>query len=85
MPWVVRKDERCPAGKPWGVANQQTNDLRGCHPSREHGLRQAAALYATVADSRPKRNAGPEDATPEFNWEGSPDAAPDVKEIEWLS
>ena len=65
MPWVVRRDEdKCPASRPWGVFNQQTGDLRGCHPTRKHGLRQAAALYASVPDSRPQRAMeDPEDAT----------------------
>ena len=64
MPWVVKKDDRCPVSKPWGVTNQQTGHLHGCHPSREHGLKQAAALYASVDDSRPARSAPePEDAT----------------------
>jgi hypothetical protein len=64
MPYVIRNDDpRCPPSKPWSVVNQQTNDLRGCHPTMEHARKQQKALYASVPDARPQRSAEPEDAT----------------------
>jgi hypothetical protein len=47
MPWNVKKTDRCPSSKPWGVIGGKTGDyLAGCHPDRESGLQQAKALYA---------------------------------------
>lgn len=64
MPYVVKQDDRCPASKPWGVSNQKTGDLRGCHPTKEHARLQQKALYAAEDDARPQRAAAaPEDAT----------------------
>jgi len=60
MPYVIKLDDRCPASKPWAVANQQTNDLRGCHPTKEHAREQQKALYANVPDARPERDMEPE-------------------------
>lgn len=66
MPWIVREDrDKCPASKPWAVLNQQTGDLRGCHPTKEHATQQQKALYASVPGSRPQRAREPEDATHE--------------------
>lgn len=65
MPYVVRQDDRCPASRPWGVSNQQTGDLHGCHPTKEHARSQQRALYAAEDDARPRRHVVhvPEDAT----------------------
>lgn len=65
MPYVVREDDRCPASRPWGVFNQQTGDLHGCHPTKEHARRQQRALYAAEDSAPPQRSAvrAPEDAT----------------------
>jgi len=49
MPWSVHKDDRCPAAKPWGVVKESDGSLEGCHPSKEAGLKQSAALYASEA------------------------------------
>lgn len=52
MPWTVSEDTHvCPASKPWAVKNQQTGDLRGCHPTENHARRQQRALYAIVPDA----------------------------------
>ena len=67
MPYIVREDSRCPAGKSWAVVNEQTKDLRGCHPTKEHARQQQKALYANVPDARPPARAmEPEDATDSF-------------------
>lgn len=58
MPWSVQRDDRCPAAKPWGVVKQTDGALEGCHPSRQAGLKQAAALYAS---ERMKMDDDPED------------------------
>ena len=64
MPWIIRRDEdQCPVSRPWAVVNQQTGDLRGCHPSKHHARQQQKALYASVPDARPQRSAEPEDVT----------------------
>lgn len=46
MPWVVRKDSRCPAKKPWAVIKQADGSIEGCHPNEVMAQRQQAALYA---------------------------------------
>jgi hypothetical protein len=64
MPYVVRTDSRCPASRPWGVVNQATGELHGCHPSEEHARSQQRALYAAEDAARPRRSAEePQDAT----------------------
>jgi hypothetical protein len=46
MPWNVKKDDRCPAGKPWGVVGGSSGDrLAGCHPTADAAKKQQAALY----------------------------------------
>jgi hypothetical protein len=46
MPYRIRKDDRCPAGKPWGVVGGSSGDrLFGCHPSEDAAKGQQAALY----------------------------------------
>ena len=57
MPYIVRQDlSKCPASKPWAVCNEQTGDLRGCHPTKAHARLQQKALYANVPDARPQRS-----------------------------
>jgi HK97 family phage prohead protease len=51
MPWDIRKDDRCPASKPWGVVKSDDNDLEGCHESEAAAKKQQAALYASEAKS----------------------------------
>lgn len=83
MPYVVKQDDRCPASKPWGVSNQQTGRLHGCHPTKEHARGQQRALYAAEDDARPARSLAeePQDATVvPGDWAitgGLTDAAPD--------
>lgn len=87
MPYVVRQDDRCPASRPWGVSNQQTGDLHGCHPSKAHARLQQKALYAAEGDARPQRSAVQEpcDATTvPGDWAmtgGLTDAAPDRRKL----
>lgn len=74
MPYIVRRDlDKCPPSRPWSVTNEQTGDLRGCHPTKHHARQQQKALYANVPDARPNRSAEPEDVTGEAldYWEGS--------------
>jgi len=59
VPYVIKRDDRCPASKPFAVVNQQTGDLRGCHPTEDHARQQQKALYVNVPDARPQRS-GPE-------------------------
>jgi hypothetical protein len=70
MPYIVRQDDRCPASRPWGVSNQQTGDLHGCHPTKAHARSQQRALYAAEDAASPGRSAAvPEDDTgPERRW-----------------
>lgn len=44
MPWHVRKSDKCPASRPWGVV-EEGGEVRGCHASRKSALKQAALLY----------------------------------------
>lgn len=46
MPWDVKRDDRCPAGKPFGVI-KAGGELEGCHATREKARAQQAALYAS--------------------------------------
>jgi len=47
MPYIIKRTPSCPANKPYGVFNKNTNDLRGrCHESRAKALAQMRALYA---------------------------------------
>src|SRR4051812_5826612 len=44
---LVNPHPQCPAGKPIGVINKATGDLRGrCHATRAKALAQMRALYA---------------------------------------
>jgi hypothetical protein len=68
---------------PCGVSNQETGDLRGCHPAREHARSRHRARCATGDGARPRRPApeAPGDATAvPGDWAitgGLTDAAPD--------
>jgi HK97 family phage prohead protease len=50
VPWDVKKDDRCPADKPWGVVKAD-GDLEGCHETEEAAQKQLAALYANEEKS----------------------------------
>jgi HK97 family phage major capsid protein/HK97 family phage prohead protease len=61
MPWSIKKDDRCPTDKPWGVVKDTDNELEGCHPSEAAAKKQQAALYANedrsvTEDKRPPRD-----------------------------
>jgi hypothetical protein len=51
VPWSVKKDDRCPASKPWAVTNKDTDRLVGCHVSQDSARQQQKALYANVPES----------------------------------
>lgn len=52
MPWhVTSNDSACPAAQPWSVRVDATDELVGCHPSREEALDQIAALHIAGAVS----------------------------------
>jgi HK97 family phage prohead protease len=51
MPWSVKKDDRCPASKPWAVIKEDDNALEGCHMTQEMAETQQAALYANEGRS----------------------------------
>lgn len=56
MPWHVAQSAQCPAGKPWGVINENTGEVEGCHASEAAAQEQVAALYAAedvLAEPRP--------------------------------
>lgn len=59
MPWDVKRDDRCPTAKPWGVVKQDDNALEGCHASEDDAKQQQKALYA-----RESRAVGTEDEVP---------------------
>lgn len=50
MPWDTRRDDRCPADRPWAVIKQTDGSLEGCHPNENRAKRQQAALYANEAE-----------------------------------
>ena len=60
MPYVVKRDDRCPVSRPWGVSNEKTGKLHGCHPSKDAGREQQKALYANEPGARPQRSVQPE-------------------------
>src|SRR4051794_13168314 len=50
MPWEIKESEQCPASKPFGIFNKETQALRGrCHATRESAKAQLRALYAAEA------------------------------------
>lgn len=46
MPWDVKRDGRCPAGKPWAVVLSENDELVACHATKEAATAQQQALYA---------------------------------------
>lgn len=50
MPWIVKESDQCPSDKPFGVFNENTGRLVGCHLSADKAKKQQAALYAEVGD-----------------------------------
>lgn len=51
MPYHVRRDSGCPAGKPWAVVDDN-NHKYGCHASAEEARGQQSALYAAEPETR---------------------------------
>lgn len=51
MPWNVKKDDRCPASKPWAVVNADNGRVVACHISKDSARQQQKALYANVPES----------------------------------
>jgi hypothetical protein len=50
VPWkITDNDAACPASKPWGVREEATDLLVGCHPSRSDAMAQVVALHASEA------------------------------------
>ena len=47
MPWSIRRDDRCPVSRPYGVVKDADNELEGCHATKEKARAQQAALYAS--------------------------------------
>ena len=45
MPWEIRR--KTPQCSGYGVFKEGTNQLEGCHQTREKALAQMAALYST--------------------------------------
>ena len=58
MPWDIKRDDRCPTDKPWGVVRSDDDELEGCHETEEAAKAQQAALYASEgrAAERPPRD-----------------------------
>lgn len=51
MPYkIVENHESCPAGKPWGVVNKETGELKGCSKTKEKAKDHMAALYVHEED-----------------------------------
>ena len=48
MPWsIVTNHEECPSERPYGVVQESSGELAGCHATMEDAERQVAALYAS--------------------------------------
>jgi hypothetical protein len=48
MPWhVEERHAQCPADRPFAVVKDGTDEVEGCHPSKEAADRQVKALYAS--------------------------------------
>lgn len=60
MPWEIKKDDRCPADKPWGVVKADDDSLEGCHESEDAAKKQQAALYASETRSESDEEFAPE-------------------------
>lgn len=54
MPYALRKDVRCPNGKPYAVVKKSDQSVvpGGCHETREQAEKHLAALEANVPDAR---------------------------------
>lgn len=47
MPWYIEKGhEGCGGDTPWAVVKQDSDEVEGCHATKEEALDQMAALYA---------------------------------------
>lgn len=46
MPYGVKKSEECPDSKPWACYNMDTDEIMGCHETKDAAEEQQAALYA---------------------------------------
>jgi hypothetical protein len=53
MPWDVKRDDRCPARKPWAVVKKDDGTIEGCHPNEVMAQRQQAALHANEPKRKP--------------------------------
>jgi len=53
MPWhIVEDSAQCPASRPYAVVKDATNQIEGCHPSRQAATDHLAALYASEQETR---------------------------------
>jgi len=59
MPYKVIKDDRCDAGKPFGVVKEADDELMGCHATESDANAQLAALYANEPGSMMSRERAP--------------------------
>lgn len=44
MPYTVRKDESCPASKPYAVVKKTDGEVLGCHKSEKQAKAQMVAI-----------------------------------------
>lgn len=57
MPWhKVENHADCAEGESWGVVQDDTGELMGCHASESSADEQLAALYATESDGEMREN-----------------------------
>lgn len=61
MPWSIKRDDRCPADKPWGVFKDADDSLEGCHATEVAAKQQQAALYASEDREEPPMTQPPRD------------------------
>jgi hypothetical protein len=54
MPYSEKMTKACPISRPWGVFNDATAQLMGCHASEDDAQEQIAALYASEDIQRAK-------------------------------
>lgn len=57
MPWHLGESPSCPASRPVAVIKDGTDEVEGCHPTREAAAKQLAALYAAEPAERPQAKA----------------------------
>lgn len=48
MPYDVRKTDKCPSSKPWGVVNKDSGKVHGCHDTKSKAERQRRAILANT-------------------------------------